>query len=201
MERGAQIELLANVERGVIRLMRLIDNLLESVRIESGQLAIRRQPLDLGHVVHEATEMLRPLLAQRGLRLEVELPALGDASCVIGDAQRLVQVLVNLLSNAIKYAPDGTPIRIGGRASPTECTLWIEDEGPGVPAGDPAALFERFQRAGQAEPDVPGLGLGLWIARSIVERHGGRIGVERTPAQRTRFAFSLPLEAQEPGGA
>ncbi len=193
MDRGAQAELLANVERGVIRLMRLIDNLLESVRIESGQLSIRRQHVDIEAIVHEASELLGPLLTQRALRLESELPVLG-AGGVVGDAQRLLQVLVNLLSNAIKYAPDGSVIRIGGRAEPAACTVWVEDEGPGVPAGSPATLFERFQRAEGAEPDAPGLGLGLWIARSIVERHGGRIGVERTRENRTRFAFTLPLE-------
>lgn len=195
MDRGAQTELLANVERGVIRLMRLIDNLLESVRIECGQLSIRHQPVDPADVVREAGELVGPLLTQRALRLEVDLPALRHGS-VVGDAQRLVQVLVNLLSNAIKYAPDGSAIRIGGRADPSECTLWVEDEGPGVPAGNPATLFERFQRAEGTEPDAPGLGLGLWIVRSIVERHDGRIGVERTPQGRTRFAFTLPLGPQ-----
>jgi signal transduction histidine kinase len=192
MDRGAQTELLANVERGVIRLMRLIDNLLESVRIESGQLSIRHQPVDPADVVREAGELVGPLLTQRALRLEVDLPALRHGS-VVGDAQRLVQVLVNLLSNAIKYAPAGSAIRIGGHAGPSECTLWVEDEGPGVPAGNPATLFERFQRAEGTEPDAPGLGLGLWIVRSIVERHGGEVGMERTPEGRTRFCVTLPV--------
>jgi signal transduction histidine kinase/HAMP domain-containing protein len=195
MDRGAQSELLANVERGVIRLMRLIDNLLESVRIESGQLTIRHQPVDLPDAVREAGDLLGPLLTQRQLRLDIELPQLHSAS-IVGDGQRLVQVFVNLLSNAIKYAPDGSAIYIGGRTDAGTCTLWVEDEGPGVPPGDPAALFERFRRADGTEPDAPGLGLGLWIVRSIVERHRGRIGVERTAQGRTRFAFTLPLEQE-----
>jgi signal transduction histidine kinase len=175
--------------------MRLIDNLLESVRIEAGQLAIRRQALDPGDSAREAAELVGPLLAQRQLRLEFALPPLAPGA-ISGDAQRLVQVWVNLLANAIKFAPEGSLIRIGGEAGPGECRLWVEDEGPGVPAGDPALLFERFQRADGSEPEAPGLGLGLWIVRSIVERHAGRVGVERTAAGRTRFWFTLPRDAR-----
>jgi signal transduction histidine kinase len=176
-----------------VRLLRLIDNLLESVRIESGQLAIRHQAIDVAATLREATELVAPLLTQRRLRLETALPDV-PAGAIAGDAQRLVQVWVNLLANAIKFAPEGSTIRVGGETAARECTLWVEDEGPGVPAGNPALLFERFQRADGSEPDAPGLGLGLWIVRSIVERHHGRIGVERTPAARTRFAFTLPRE-------
>jgi signal transduction histidine kinase len=192
LDRPAQAELLANVERGGVRLMRLIDNLLESVRIESGQLGIRRQAVDLDATLHEAGELLAPLLAQRGLRLESALPAVPPGA-LRGDAQRLVQVWVNLLANASKFAPEHSAIRVGGEATDgQEYRLWVEDEGPGVPAGDPAALFERFQRADGSEPDAPGLGLGLWIVRSIIERHSGHVGVERTPQARTRFWFTLP---------
>ncbi|MFO1408847.1 MAG: ATP-binding protein [Steroidobacteraceae bacterium] len=194
LDRPAQAELLANVERGGVRLLRLIDNLLESVRIEAGQLTIRRQALDPADTAREAAELIAPLLAQRGLRLEFALPAAPPGG-IYGDAQRLVQVWVNLLANAIKFAPEHGAIRIGGEAGAREYRLWVEDEGPGVPAGDPAALFERFQRADGSEPDAPGLGLGLWIVRSIIERHAGRVGVERTGAARTRFWFTLPLES------
>ena len=194
LDRSAQAELLANVERGGLRLMRLIDNLLESVRIEAGQLAIRHQSVELEETVREAAELIGPLLAQRRLRLELALPSLAPGG-ISGDAQRLVQVWVNLLANALKFAPEGSAIRLGGEARAHECLLWVEDEGPGVPEGDPATLFERFQRADGSEPDAPGLGLGLWIVRSIVERHAGRVGVERTPQQRTRFWFTLPREA------
>jgi signal transduction histidine kinase len=194
LPRSAQRDLLANAERGGLRLMRLIDNLLESVRIEAGQLSIRRQPVDLHEVVHEAIELVQPLIDQGGLVIVNELPA--DLPRVEGDAQRLGQVFVNLLSNAIKFSPAGGTIRVGGARAPSHAEVWIEDEGEGVPDGDAAAIFERFRRTeAEAEPDAPGLGLGLWIARSIVERHGGRIGVERTAQARTRFRFTLPYEA------
>jgi signal transduction histidine kinase len=201
----AQRELLANVERGVLRLMRLIDNLLESVRIEAGQLSIREQAVDLPDVVVEACELIAPLLSQRALEVEIDRPGLDAA--VRGDPQRLGQVFVNLLSNAAKFAPEGSTIRIGGRrVGPTGghpgdsgIELWVEDEGPGVPGDSAGVIFERFQRGLGTEPEAPGLGLGLWIVKSILERHGGSIRVERTSEQRTRFILGLPLamEARE----
>ncbi len=194
MGADAQRELLANVERGVLRLMRLIDNLLESVRIEAGQLSIRQQPIELIEVILEVQDLIAPLLGQRDLKIEVD-PAGVDVT-VRGDAQRLLQVFVNLLANAIKFAPAGSTIRIGGRRAPgrvREVELWVEDEGQGVPSASATAIFERFQRGLDAEPEAPGLGLGLWIVKSIVERHGGSVHVERTEEQRTRFVLTLPL--------
>jgi signal transduction histidine kinase len=184
----AQQELLANVERGVLRLMRLIDNLLESVRIEAGQLTIRQQAVDLSQTIAEAHELIAPLLQQRRLTLQAE----GLAVTVRGDGPRLQQVFVNLLANAAKFAPEGSVIRIGGELRGSELTVWVEDEGVGVPAGSDQSIFERFQRGAQTEPDSPGLGLGLWIVKSIIERHGGSVRVERTDGQRTRFVLLLP---------
>jgi signal transduction histidine kinase len=185
-----QRELFRNLERGVLRLMRLIDNLLESVRIEAGQLSIRAQTLHVAEVAEEALALVLPLLAQRRQEVAVELPA--GLPTVVGDGQRLVQVFVNLLANAGKYAPEGSTIRIGGELRGAWLAAWVEDEGPGPGESDAAAVFQRFHRAGDVEPDAPGLGLGLWIVRSIIERHGGEVGLERTPAGRTRFFFTLP---------
>ena len=197
MQPDAQQELLTNVERGVLRLMRLIDNLLESVRIEAGKLSIRQQPVDLAQALADAHELIAPLLQQR--RLTVQTDTAGLSAIVNGDAQRLVQVFVNLLANAAKFAPEGSTIRIGGDAQRDDGSdrrshieVWIEDEGPGVPAGNAGAIFERFQRGSETEPEAPGLGLGPWIVKSIVERHGGVVRVERTAEQRTRFSLLLP---------
>lgn len=197
MSAAAQRELLANVERGVLRLMRLIDNLLESVRIEAGQLSIREQSVDLSDVVIEACELVAPLLSQRAL--EVDFDRAGIDVAVRGDSQRLSQVFVNLLSNAAKFAPEGSSIRIGGHRADGQVELWVEDEGPGVPPSSAGVIFERFQRGLGTEPEAPGLGLGLWIVKSILERHGGSIRVERTNEQRTRFILCLPIvtEADE----
>ena len=111
MPREKLEELVDSLQRGTLRLTRLIDNLLESVRIESGQLGIRRQPVELAQVVEDAQELIAGLLAQRRQPLRVELPA--DLPLVQGDAQRLTQVLTNLLANANKFAPEGSEIVVG----------------------------------------------------------------------------------------
>lgn len=194
MTPAAQRELFQHLHRGVLRLMRLVDNLLESVRIEAGQLAIRHQSVRMTDVVEEAIELIGPLLVQRGQVIANELPA--DFPRVTGDAQRLVQVLVNLLANASKFAPEHSTVRVGGTGRGERLSVWVEDEGPGVADHDRTAVFRRFQRSATEEPEAPGLGLGLWIVRSIVERHGGTVDVRRTEEQRTRFSFTLEREGE-----
>jgi len=190
MSREQIEQLVTSLQRGTQRLTRLIDNLLESVRIESGQLAIRRQAVDLAQVVEDAEQMLEGLLAQRRQTLRVELPP--DLPMLPGDAQRLAQVFTNLIANANKFGPEGSEIHVGAHADAGEVTVWVEDEGPGVPNLDGESIFERFYRSADQEPEPRGLGLGLWIVKSIVERHGGGVRVERTAAGRTRFAVTLP---------
>ncbi|MFI4865947.1 MAG: ATP-binding protein [Steroidobacterales bacterium] len=195
MPPDAQRELLANVERGVLRLMRLIDNLLESVRIEAGQHSIRQQPVDLAEVIGDSRDLIAPLLRQRQLSLELDESGIG--AIVRGDAQRLEQVFVNLIANAAKFAPEGSTIRIGGQRRGSYTEVWVEDEGAGVQDGAAGAIFERFQRGADTEPDAPGLGLGLWIVKSIIERHGGSVRMERTHERRTRFILSLPQQPED----
>ena len=187
--------LVESLERGARRLARLIDNLLESVRIEAGQLAIRRQDVVLADVVQDARDLVEPLVLQRGQRLE---PCLAEAlPASRGDHQRLLQVLVNLLANASKFGPPGSTIRIGGRATELGgVAFWIDDEGPGPADPDDAALFDQFRRSGGEDPEESGLGLGLFIVRSIVERHGGRVSLSRTADARTRARVELPGEAR-----
>jgi signal transduction histidine kinase len=185
-------KLIEAAEAGTSRLERLIENLLESVRIESGQLAVRRAAVDLEEVVEEAISTAAPLLAQRRQRLELDLPF--PLPPAIGDAQRLVQVLVNLLSNASKYSPAGSEVRVGGAVRAEEVALWVEDEGPGLDPGLLAGLGQRFRRGRAAgEPREEGSGLGLWISRSIAQRHGGHLEVARVDG-RTRAELRLPLE-------
>ena len=185
-------ELTESLQRGALRLTRLIDNLLESVRIESGQLAIRRQSVDLAEVIEDAQALIGSLFALRRQRLEVSLPE--ELPLIEGDKHRLTQVFVNLLANANKFAPEDSTVRIGCDVDESRLTVWVEDEGPGPasPAGE--GLFAPFRRGAEHEPEPGGLGLGLWIVRSIVERHGGSIGVGRTAEARTRFTMALPLE-------
>jgi len=187
-----QQELVQSLERGTLRLTQLIDNLLESVRIESGQLAIRKQSVDLGGVIEEARALIGALLTQRRQTLDLAVPE--SLPGVEGDGPRLMQVFVNLLANASKFAPEGSTIRIGAEARDGRVAAWIEDEGPGLPAGDAASIFDRFHRGADEEPEPGGLGLGLWIVKSIVDRHGGTIVAARTADRRTRFTLTLPTE-------
>ena len=197
------VELVRALERGSLRLTQLIDNLLESVRIESGQGTLRSHPVALDEVVEEAVEMVAPLLSQRGQRLEMDLPY--PMPPLLGDGPRLTQVFVNLLGNANKFVPAGSTIRIGGEVEEDEVALWVEDEGPGMPApaglGSSEAsedmggrsLFGRFVRspARGEEPEQSGMGLGLWIVQSIVERHGGTVEARRAGTG-TRMVVRLP---------
>ena len=191
MPREQLEELVASLQRGTHRLTRLIDNLLESVRIESGQLAIRSQQLALQDVVHDAGELVGGLLAQRHQALEVSLA--DDLPEIVGDAPRLTQVFVNLLANANKFGPEGRPIRVLGERAGEQVRVAVEDEGPGVADPERGSIFERFYRAADQEPEPRGLGLGLWIVKSIVDRHGGSVSAERTAEGRTRFIVSLPI--------
>jgi signal transduction histidine kinase len=186
-------QLVLSLERGTLRLTQLIDNLLESVRIEAGRDGLRHAPVALDEVVEEAVELTAPLLAQREQELSIDLPY--PLPPVVGDGPRLIQVFVNLLANANKFAPTASPIRIGGSVLPSAIQLWVEDEGPGLPAEADESLFQRFVRSPGEEPGQSGIGLGLWIVQSIVGRHGGR--VETAPGRSgsgLRVSITLPRE-------
>lgn len=188
----AQIEqLVRSQQRGTLRLTQLIDNLLESARIEAGQNRIRQQPVALDEVVEEALELTRPLLDQREQMALVELPYPLPPIC--GDAGRLTQVFVNLLGNANKYAPARSTIEIGGVVDDGQVRIWVQDHGPGMPANNEQGLFSPFVRAVQDEPEQSGFGLGLWLVKSIVERHGGSVDAQSN-GDGTRISVRLPVE-------
>jgi K+-sensing histidine kinase KdpD len=184
-------ELVLSLERGTLRLTQLIDNLLESVRIEAGQLEIRRQSIDLRDVIDDAVVTVEALLRQRGQHVE---QSLAEDLSLNGDAVRLTQVFVNLLANASKFGPQDSAIRIGAQRNANTLEAWVEDAGPGLPEGAQETVFERFSRGG-VEPAPSGMGLGLSISRSIIERHGGRLTASRTGEGYTRFTLSLPVES------
>lgn len=187
-------ELVASLQRGTLRLTRLIDNLLESVRIESGQLAIRRQPVKLAQVVEDAQVLVEGLFAQRRQTIRVEIPSgLPD---IEGDSPRLVQMVTNLLANASKFGPEGSEIRVSASSFGAAVTLCVDDEGAGVPEPERQSIFERFHRSADQEPRQSGMGLGLWIVKSIVGRHGGSVRVERAEGARTRFVVTLPVAGE-----
>ncbi len=188
-------ELICSVQRGTLRLTRLVDNLLESTRIEAGEESLRRQTVALDEVMEEAVELIAPLIEQRDQKLQVHLPY--PLPPVTGDGPRLTQVFVNLLANANKFAPSGSTITVQGSVSEREIEIWVGDEGPGLPPGMGEEIFQRFVRSGEEEPEASGMGLGLFIVRSIVERHGGRVTAE-SHANGTRMHVILPREGVSP---
>ncbi|MFS8064123.1 MAG: sensor histidine kinase, partial [Luteimonas sp.] len=159
--------------RGTMRLSQLVDNLLDSVRIESGEMRLRRQSLDLAQVVQEAIDLIIPLTDQREQRV---VPMLSPGPPLIGDPQRLFSVMVNLLANANKFSPDRSTIRVRMDWEPANVTVWVEDEGPGLPVMyTEADLFAPFRRSPDEEPGQRGTGLGLAIVKAIVVAHGGDV--------------------------
>ncbi len=187
--------LVQSLARGALRLTQLIDNLLESVRIEAGRASIRPRPVALDQVVEEAVGVTLPLLEQRDQRVEIDLPY--PLPAVEGDAALLTQVFVNLLANANKFGAAASTITVGGEVAPEAVTLWVEDQGAGLPSAAGGSIFERFVRAsGSAEPEPGGIGLGLAIVRSIVERHGGVVE-GKSVAGGARFTVRLPRAATE----
>lgn len=180
--------------RGALRLSQLVDNLLDSVRLEHGELRLRQDPVDLVKLMEESVELMRPLTEQRQQTVVRNLPA--SEQRLIGDAQRLSQVAINLLANANKFAPDHSTIWVDIVWGEKTVSLWVEDEGPGIPPmARNADLFAPFRRAPDEEPSQRGTGLGLAIVRALVERHGGEIIIaEPQRCHGARFGVVLPLE-------
>ena len=177
----------ASILEQASRMERLITDLRELVRLEGGRLSLRRVPVDLGEIVHEALTRARTQGTQHTLQIEApRVPIVGS-----WDRDRLGQVLDNLIGNAIKYSPPGSEIAIWVEATDDEGLVQIEDHGIGIAADVLPQLFERFYQ-GQDFGVSTGLGLGLYIARMLVEAHGGRIWAESEPGQGSTFVISLP---------
>ncbi|WP_073566457.1 ATP-binding protein [Archangium sp. Cb G35] len=178
----------------VARLSGLIKDLLDTSRIQAGRLELRHEPVSLRELTHEVLADLRAISPHRSL--EYEEPA--EPLLIQGDRGRLAQVLVNLLENALKYSPTGGTIRVHVERDGAQALVSVSDSGIGIPPDQKALLFERFFRARNAPiSGFGGLGLGLYICRDIVERHGGRIWVESEVGNGSTFHFTLPVLEDE----
>ena len=170
----------------------MIDNLLESVSIEAGRFHIRRRPTDLPSLVADAQQLMRPLLERRNQKLVITIPSGIPVAEV--DPMRLTQVLVNLISNASKYGPLDRPIGLDMLLEdPNTLRVSVSDQGSGISIQDREAIFRRFIRLDEKDKAQFGVGLGLSVVKTIVESHGGRVGLDARPGGGNIFWFTLPL--------
>jgi len=195
MRENRKARLLETINSETDRLSRLIGDLLDLSRIESGVMLWRDQSVILAEVVRSAVNGIIPLAKVKGIKIEetVEdgLPTLH------ADRDRIMQVVMNLLSNAVKFTqPDGRiTISTTRTASPSGIAVSVADTGPGIPHDDLSLIFERFHRSGDVLTSaIEGTGLGLSISREIIEHYGGRIWAASEVGKGSVFTFSIPLK-------
>lgn len=193
MDPSARRSLAQSIEEQAHEMSNLISNVLDLMRLESGRVELRCDTHSVEDLVGTALHRLEPRLQDHPVA--IDLP--DDLPAVNVDPVLASQVLANLLENAVKYTPAGTRIRIAAVADPPMVRVVVEDEGPGLPPGDPRLLFEKFQR-GREESAVVGAGLGLAICRAIVSAHGGEISAGPGARGGARFEFTLPTSGQAP---
>ena len=188
-----QVEALQSIDQSSLRLVELIDDLLDVTRLQAGRLELHPEPTNLIALAKRTISRLQVTTAKHTLSLHTSLEHL-----VLNiDAQRIEQVLSNIISNAIKYSPEGGPIEISISVDSKKnmALLSISDHGIGIPVNQQAHVFARFMRADNARLyGIGGTGLGLYISRELVERHGGRIWFESAEAQGTTFYIALPKQ-------
>ena len=192
MEPGLSTEkraaVLAISTRAVHRMNRLVGDLLDVVRLETGRLSLELRSCPLGSIVRHAVEALEPRAKESRIALEAECSPDVALMC---DEERILQLIDNLVGNALKFTPAGGRVVLGAVLEPGRVRFGVRDNGPGIPEEHCARLFERFWQA--RSTDRRGIGLGLAIARGIAEAHGGKLWVESTVGQGSHFMFTVPL--------
>jgi two-component system sensor histidine kinase KdpD len=183
-----QLELAHGLREETLRMSTLVANLLDMARIESGAVHLNLQWQALEETVGSALRASRAVLASH--RVVTDLPR--ELPLVRYDAVLIERVLANLLENAAKYTPPGSTVTLSARAHEGRLEVTVADDGPGLPAGQEEAIFEKFTR-GERESAKPGVGLGLAICRALVQAHGGIIAARRAPQGGAALVFTLPL--------
>ncbi|HHS97690.1 MAG TPA: GAF domain-containing protein [Chloroflexi bacterium] len=199
---GDTAELLAMAHRNTDRILRMVNELLDIGKMESGRLSLRPEPIDVRTLLTEVAARLAPLAIPANITLEIEVEP--DLPPLHADSNLIGRVVYNLVDNAVKFAPEGGWVRLWARldreSTPENLLIGVSDNGPGIPPEEQPRLFKKFQQAGSVGGRRVGTGLGLPFCKLAVEAHGGRIWVESEPGKGSTFVISLPLEQQPPGG-
>ena len=190
LDAATRSALARSIETKAREMSELISNVLDLMRFESGQMLLRSDWQTLDELIEPALRRLEEPLAR--YRVELRLPA--ELPPVYVDGSLITQVFTNLLDNIVKYTPAGTHIQISAAVDNGGLRVTVDDDGPGLPVGDPARLFEKFQR-GTGEGTIVGVGLGLAICRAIIRAHGGEIEAGARPGGGARIELTLPTVA------
>lgn len=188
-------QLLRPTHVSLLNLQTLIDNLLESSSIEAGQFTLRFRTFHIHEAIENGINIAQPLLERRSQTLSLaESPELPE---IEGDPARLTQVMVNLIINASKYSPIGQPIELQLAQREAVLFVGVGDRGPGIPQAERGNLFHRFVRLGSGAQEQYGIGLGLYVVKTVVEAHGGQVGVSDRPRGGSLFWFEIPLRQKD----
>ena len=183
------------VERNAKRLLRLVGDMLFVAQVEAGRLTLESSAVDLDRVAAESVEAARPAAERAGVALTLDAEPVRP---ILGDRDRLGQMLDNLISNALKFTPDGGTVNVTMTSAPEGASVEVSDTGMGIPDAEQQQLFERFFRASSATSNaVPGAGLGLTIVKTIVEAHGGTVRLTSTEGTGTTVHVDLPYDRVE----
>lgn len=184
-------ELVSMIHNSATNALGLVKNILDLSKLESGTFRIEKKPILVSEFKYPITQILRPLAQKKGIKLEVRFDVGQE---IIGDSERLFQVFSNLIGNAIKFTPENGRILIGSRIINNEVAFFVSDTGPGISPENVRKIFGRYWQVKQTES--LGAGLGLYIAKNVVEAHGGRIWVESEVGKGTTFYFTVPRYQQ-----
>jgi signal transduction histidine kinase len=180
------------IEEEADRLTDLIENLLDASRLQAGGINLKRTDVNLTEMAHRLVARFQNQSTKHKISADFPDPF----PVVLANEERIEQVLSNLISNALKYAPSGE-IRLSGQIRPYFVIVCVEDQGPGIAAGDIPYVFDRFYRSPETARQTKGAGLGLYLARAIIEAHGGRIWIDTNERRGAKICFSLPLTSDQ----
>ena len=194
---ATQVDFIQRITRSATFMLTMVEDLLDMSAIESGQLKIEKQMIDLGELLRDNVAMNAELAASKSVSVRLEEPKTTLAINV--DPRRIEQVLNNLVSNAVKFSKPGSSVVLRARGTGQDVSVSVFDEGPGIPKDEQSSLFKAFGRTSVRAPGgEKSTGLGLAIVKKIVEVHGGRVGLRSQVGEGTEFYFTLPLSVPSP---